>query len=428
MSIIAGALRKHGHEVEIADWLRSEKSVDVILQTVRRHEPRLIGMSIRNLDNANSVNEEGYVDGVRDLIRNIRTQSEATILLGGSGFSLMPEQFLKAVGADYGIVGEGESLVVDFVRDLERGTLSGEKCIRSERYLSGEQILGADYDSGLLEFYVGSGSVVPVQTKRGCNEVCVYCTYPVLEGSSQRCRAPGEVVDDIARLTDRDGIESIFFVDSVFNDDGETYLDVLREMECRGMSVPWTAFFRPAVISDEGMDLMKQTGLGSVEIGADACTDATLRRLGKPFTFDDVIRSNERFNQCGIATCHYFMFGGPGETEQTVREGVQNLIGLENTVSVVFMGIRVYPGSGLEKIALEDGVITPETNLLEPTYYISPQVERNRLEATLTEAFAGVKNCVFPPDALDDKLRILHRLGYKGAMWEMLLPRKRDHA
>jgi hypothetical protein len=44
------------------------------------------------------------------------------------------------------------------------------------------------------------------------------------------------------------------------------------------------------------------------------------------------------------------------------------------------------------------------------------------------EAFAGVRHCVFPPDAMDSKLEILHKLGYTGPMWDLLLPGKRERA
>ena len=428
MSIIAGALGEHGHDVEIADWFGSGESTEWVLDAVQRHVPDLVGLSVRNLDNANSIHQEGYVAETRELIRDIRARSDAPILLGGSGFSLMPERFLEAVGADYGIVGEGEALVVEFARDLERGVRPDGACIRTGDYLPGGRIRGAAYDSGLVKSYIDGGSVIPIQTKRGCNEACVYCTYPLLEGRHVRSRPPKDVVDDVVRLRERDGVEAVFFVDSLFNDDDGAYLDVLREMDRRGVSIPWTAFFKPAVIPDDVMDLMKRTGIEAVEIGADASTDATLRRLGKRFTFDDVVRSNDQFTAWEISTSHYFMFGGPGETRETAVEGARNVIGLTNTVSVVFMGIRIYPGSGLERIAVREGVVAPDANLLEPTYYFSPQLERAWLERTLTEAFAPVRHCIFPPDALDDKLRILHKLGFKGSLCEMLLPAKRDRA
>ncbi len=33
-----------------------------------------------------------------------------------------------------------------------------------------------------------------------------------------------------------------------------------------------------------------------------------------------------------------------------------------------------------------------------------------------------MRNCVFPPDALDSSLAFLHKLGYSGSLWEMLIP------
>jgi hypothetical protein len=60
--------------------------------------------------------------------------------------------------------------------------------------------------------------------------------------------------------------------------------------------------------------------------------------------------------------------------------------------------------------------------MLHPVYYLSPQVDKEWLEKTLTEAFEGVRHCLFPPDSMDNSLQILHKLGYTGPMWDLLLP------
>jgi hypothetical protein len=70
-------------------------------------------------------------------------------------------------------------------------------------------------------------------------------------------------------------------------------------------------------------------------------------------------------------------------------------------------------------------VISSADGLLKPTYYVSPAVDRNWLEQTLTEAFAGVRHCVFPPDAMEGSLQMLHKLGYTGPLWDMLISRDR---
>ena len=97
---------------------------------------------------------------------------------------------------------------------------------------------------------------------------------------------------------------------------------------------------------------------------------------------------------------------------------------MKNSVSFIFMGIRILPDTPLLEIAEKDGVVEKNKNLLEPVYYINPAVDKGWLEETLTEGFKGMRNCVFPPDALDSSLQFLHKMGYSGCLWDMLLEGK----
>jgi radical SAM superfamily enzyme YgiQ (UPF0313 family) len=193
----------------------------------------------------------------------------------------------------------------------------------------------------------------------------------------------------------------------------------------RKVSIPWTGFFQPRGLTDEIVERMKQTGFVAAEVGADAACDTTLRKMGKSFTFQDIIACNDLFVKHGIATSHFFMFGGPGETEETVREGIKNILSLQKCVAFIFMGIRILPNTPLARLAIREKLIAPEDGLLQPVYYISPGVDKQWLEETLTAAFAGVRHCIFPPDAMDNSLQVLHKLGYTGPMWDLLRPGKK---
>jgi radical SAM superfamily enzyme YgiQ (UPF0313 family) len=253
----------------------------------------------------------------------------------------------------------------------------------------------------------------------------VYCSYPVLEGSKIRCRDPRAVVDEMEELAERHKAGHVFFTDSVFNDDHGHYLAVIREMKERGVSMPWTAFFKPEGLDDESVELMRETGLTSAEIGADASTDTTLRRLGKSFRFDDIVGCNALFRRHGIGTAHFYMFGTPGETQETVLEGIENIRNLKEAVSFIYMGVRILPGTPLARMAKREGLLSDEHDLLDPVYYVAPGLDREWLEKTLTEGFAGARNCVFPPDRLDSGLQFLYRMGHVGFLWNMVLPRKK---
>jgi radical SAM superfamily enzyme YgiQ (UPF0313 family) len=312
--------------------------------------------------------------------------------------------------------------MVEFVNNAERGVYPEERCIRASSMLKGAEIPSPAYDSRLMEFYLKNGNIAAVQTKRGCAHHCVYCSYPLLEGSTIRSRDPRAVVDDVQVLVEEHKAGHIFFTDSVFNDDEGRYLDVVGEMRRRRVSIPWTAFFRPQGLDDESVGLMREAGLTSAEIGADATTDATLRKLGKSFLFKDIVDCNDLFRRHDIATAHFYMFGSPGETRATVLEGIENVTGMEKTVSFIFMGLRILPCTPLARIAEREGLLSSDRELLEPIYYIAPGIDKEWLEKTLTEAFSGLRHCVFPPDILDSSLQFLYKLGHAGFLWDMVIP------
>lgn len=426
LSMIASALAGAGHEVRQFDFLQQNNSLDALVQEIMEFGPGLIGISVRNIDNVNFMNEQYYIDIVKDIVKRAKEVSVAKVILGGAGFSLVPELILKETGADYGIIGEGERLVIDFAAAAAAGIYPEGKLIGPEIRLTGAEIVSARYDEEMMKYYLHSGNIASVQTKRGCTQKCVYCSYPLLEGSSIRRRDPGMVVDDIELLRDSHKAKYIFFIDSVFNDAEGAYLDVIEEMRRRNVNIPWTGFFKPEGLNDEIIGLMKSTGLIAVEIGADAACDTTLKKLGKRFSFQDIVKCNDMFTRAGIATSHYFMFGGPGETRETVYEGIENVKGLEKSVSFIFMGIRILPNTLLAQIALREKLLSPDNGMLKPVYYISPLVDRKWLEDTLTEAFSNIRHCIFPPDAVDSSLRMLHKLGYSGTMWDLLIPRAKD--
>jgi lipid biosynthesis B12-binding/radical SAM protein len=422
LSMVASSLKNAGYSVEQFDFLANNRSLESLTKSIRDFNPEVVGISIRNIDNVNLLNEQRYIDAVKNIVSEIRKSSAAKIILGGSGFSIMPDKILDVVGADYGIAGEGEALILEFMRNAQKKIYPQERILRSAPGLSGLEIPSAYYDRQIMQFYLKSGNVAAVQTKRGCIHKCVYCSYPLLEGGNIRTRDVSAVADDIKRLVDKYGARCIFFTDSVFNDDAGRYLELLKLMKSRNINIPWTAFFKPEGLNDQALELMKETGLKAAEIGADASTDTTLKGIGKSFLFKDIVECNRLFSRYGIATAHYFMFGSPGETKDTVVEGIKNIKGLEKTVSFMFMGIRILPGTPLAKLAEREGIIKPNQDLLDPVYYIAPGIDKKWLEETLTEGFKGMRNCVFPPDALDSSLAFLHKLGYSGSLWDMLIP------
>jgi radical SAM superfamily enzyme YgiQ (UPF0313 family) len=424
MSMVARALVEHGHDVKQFDFLSSGTELNNIASIINEIKPDVVGISMRNIDNVNMLCEEKYTGLVKQIVKTIKDNTKAPVFLGGTAYSILPEQMLEEVGADYGIVGEGEKLAVELVELLEKKQLPENRIFSSSPSLIGTQMRPAIYDKQIMKYYIENGTIPGVQSKRGCTHKCIYCSYPYLEGSTFRARDVQETVDDIECLTNEHNAKMIFFTDSVFNDEQGYYIELLEEMKRRKVVVPWTAYIKPEKIEDSVLKLMKETGVKGVELGSDASTDETLRGIGKSFTFDNIIECNTCFTEHDIATANYFMFGGPNETKQTVLKGIDNITSLQNTVSFMFMGIRIVPNTPLADLAKKQGVISECEDLLDTKYYISPSLDKDWLESTLHAGFKKYRHCVFPPNALDSSVKFLQKMGHKGLMWDMLIPNK----
>lgn len=407
MCIVGAALRRAGHDVVLFDFLRCAGDYESLVRAVRESGAELFGISIRNIDNVDYLAPEFYIDDVKEIIARIRSCSKSPVFLGGSGFSLMPEEILEYTGGDYGIAGAGEASAVMLADALASGKTPDRRIIHSEQ--GAFSFGGLDYDRDLLSWYLSFNNVIPVHTKRGCPKKCVYCSYPRLEGCGVRMRPDGELIGDLEFFTREYPRSIIYFTDSVFNDDKKLFLGLLESVVRRGLKIRWRAFFTPQVFSDDEMILIKRSGVETPVLGIDALTDTTLDGLGKGYDFDTAVRSVESFRKHGIDVSASVIACGPGETMDTLRESAENMNRLNGLPVFIFMGIRILPGAAIEKIALREGVIKKGQSLLKPVFYISPNVAADDAYNYLCSEAKRTPGMVFPPQekgAMLRKLRI----------------------
>jgi len=277
------------------------------------------------------------------------------------------------------------------------------------------------FEPRLTRYYTPETGMLNYQTKRGCPHACAYCTYPALEGRKFRPREPGEVAEELSRLAMEQGVRSFFFTDSVFNDAKGHSLAVAEELVRRDLGLTWYAYFRPQNLDRESLRLYKRAGLAALELGTDAACDATLTGLDKGFTFSEVEKTARAIAAEQLPSAHFVIFGGPGETEETVEEGLVNLARLEQTVVFAYTGIRILPGAPLHARALAEGVIADGESLLKPRFYFSPAIDPERMNARIEEAFRGRRDRIFPPSAGQERLAVMKRFGYRGLLWDRLL-------
>ena len=407
LGVIAKVLRQKEHEVRLIDLLGSNETDASLLNKISDFAPQLIGISIRNIDNVNSLDPCFFLDDAVHIVQIIRSNANVPIFLGGAGFSLMPEAILSYVGADYGIVGTGESAILALTNALERGEKI-DQLLYSINFP--DTFSGAVYDEGIAIYYMRENGILPIQTKRGCPHHCVYCSYPLLEGKQCRQRSCDDVVDEMIFLRDKFHPSMFYFTDSIFNDPDGYYLELLETMIKREVSVPWSAFFTPSDFDNKNISLMRLSGIKTVELGSDGMADATLLGLGKNYNFATIKESCGAFMKQGIKVSCSYIAGGPNETIETLLEGIDNIRKLEQVPAFVFMGIRILPNTQIEAIAKQEGVISDDHNLLYPSFYFSPKIPRKQLYDTLESGFKNIKHAVFPPHSKSNELRLYRKL------------------
>ena len=423
---VAEALRLAGFEVRFLDLCFVRNPIDALGQALTSFTPDGIALSVRNLDNCNLLAPKSYLPEVRELVRFIKSRSEARILIGGAGVSILPLQVLEFLDLDHAIVGEGERAAVEFFRARgadEAGQVAGVVCRKGVPRCASLQT-----PTALQHFvaprlhrwvdtrkYLGREPVLPIQGKRGCAHRCLYCTYRSIEGMSWRMRDPAEVVDEIIDAMRHTKAREFEFVDSIFNEP-EGYLEkLLEEVLRRGVKARFSASsLSPKGLSAGQLRLMERAGMTSLVITAESAAGATLAALQKEFDEDEVSRAAELVAGSRLRALWCFLLGGPQEDEATLGKTVsflnRYLIGAKDAAFIT-TGIRIYPGTGLHQLAVQEGGVAADDDLLMPAFYFSPKLTPERARALLDQGVRDPSRCIHLTDTQAPALGTLRRIG-----------------
>ncbi len=390
---VCSAAERAGHEVDFLDMMFVRDPVKSLKAAVNSSDYKAIGFSIRNLDDCISTTRRSYFADVKEMVESVLHMTDSPVILGGSGFSIAPEGWFRRLNADFGVAGDGEIAFVELINALASkqspagiaGILINNGSINdSKRKLTHSPVTDLDnvyspsHDKCSYRQYLRRGGFVSVQTKRGCSFKCIYCVYPVLEGTAYKLRSPESIANEIETLARNKTSSSFYFTDSVFNTPREHAISVCKELARRKLSIKWMAYCNPVGFDLNLARAMTEAGCVGVEFGLDVATGKMLKKMGKPFTQSDIRYSLKSASDAGLPFALHFLFGGPGECPDDIRE-TQRFIDSCAAPNAVFalMGIRIYKNTPIEKTALAEGMITEDTDLFDPAYYISRELGKN---------------------------------------------------
>lgn len=422
---LAGALAQAGHTVRQYDVL--VHGLERLPQMLAESRPDLVGISLRNIDNIDSSSSRFYLDGCRQMVTAVRARTAAPIVIGGSGFSLFPARILEDTGADYGVAGPGERALCALLEAVRAGkTPTGIPGLLRRGIAAplappaGPVFTRPLHDPEIIRYYSDNGSMIGLQTKRGCPRNCIYCTYPQLDGNGITWADPVELVDEVERLVKDYQVRYFFAADSVFNLDRARELAFAEEICRRGIRISWGAFFLPAGLDRPYLSTLRRSGLRHVEFGTDSLSDTVLRVYEKDFTVADVLEASALTQEARLQRAHYLILGGPGETPDTLRETMRNAEKITQSVFFPFAGLRIYPGTPLHDRAVREGMLAPGHDCLEPVFYFAPGLTPEAIWEAVGNG-TGQGNAWVLPWNYGKLLSALERIrqrGFKGPLWE----------
>lgn len=381
LACLAGALAGK-HQVEILD--ANCQAEQELQETITGFKPDVIGLGLRNIDNSVSYDPYFYFRHFPPFAAWIRQLStKSTLVVGGSGFSLFPREVMEACPEiDHGVELEGEETFPALLDNLGH-----PETVPGVYYRSGNHVLysGAsdlpDYvtlplpqrllDPGLYQDEI---SQMGVQTKRGCNQQCLYCNYPHLNGRRLRLRPPRSVVDELERLEKELGMKGFAFSDGMFNEPREHAEEICREMLMRHLRLKWTAYYSVGSFDYSLLELATRAGCQLFEFSPDGIRQPTLDALQKGITMGQLCQVMDLFKGSDYPEFALnLMFNVPNAK-------FRDLILLSRAIylwprkypSLRFVAVtnmRIYPNTPIHDHAVQEGVVSPTDNLIQPIFY-----------------------------------------------------------
>ncbi len=448
LDYLSSALAARGLGVDLLDLCFGDDYAAEIERYLAANDVAAIAFSIRNTDDTSLATRDFFIPGFKEMTDRLKTHTDAPIVLGGSGFSIMPEAILAYCGLDLGIWGEGEyalPLLVDRIT-------AGEDCSdipglvhRSKdgfhrnppTYLDLEAMPTPRRTFVDNRRYFREGGMGGIETERGCPKRCVYCADPLGKGDRIRLRTPASVADEVKALLDM-GIDHLHLCDSEFNFPADHAEAVCHEIVSRGLGskLRWYAYCSPAPFTGELAELFKQAGCAGINFGVDSADDSMLRTLGRDFTSADVERTANICRDKDIVFMYDLLLGGPGETRESLRHTIETMKRLEPQRVGANLGVRLWPGTALAEAIRGQGRLdrnsgihgTPGDDLFAPVFFISPELGDDPF-GYLSDVIGGDQRFLFMSgDAAErnynynDNTLLANAIrdGYRGAFWDIL--------
>ena len=393
LAYLAASIDVEKRQLQVLDLMFSDDALRDVDAAIKGFNPDVVGLSIRNLDNQSYLNPVWHLPAVRDMVRQIRSVSKATIVCGGPAFSILPSECFEFLEADLGLAGDAVESFTALIDRLECGAscedIPGLVYRENGRVLMQERGAPSDFSTSpkldLLDIsrYSKAGFGIGVVTK-----LAPYY-YPTTDQDEQagiedwRIRPVDEVIEEIRGLGGDFGIRKVFFIDSGFNIPLDYGKALCKALIASDLGIRWNSYLRTGDCDREMVELMKSSGCSLVLM---AGRGGHVHESELESHLADTRRLATLCHDSGLPFTLSFDFGEPGETELSVNRKLALLDEIDPAFATLRVGTRILPGTTIANAALEERLIVSEAELIRPIFYIASAVKNWIVERLRDEA------------------------------------------
>lgn len=335
----AAVMKERGYDVALFDAMLAD-STSEWEATLAQHQPRF---AVLYEDNFNYLSKMSLIRMRQAAFEMIdyAKKRDCTIIVAGADATDHAEAYLRQ-GADYVLLGEGESTLVELIGLLGKTPKPAEAelyAIQSLAYLHDDALVKtpprpviSDLDSlpfpawNLIDYERyrriwrerhGAFSMNLVTT-RGCPFHCNWCAKPIW-GQRYNSRSPLNVVQEMAWLKANFQPDHIWFMDDIMGirDDWiEEFADLLDEHQAH---IPFKSLNRAdLLLRGQTIPALARAGADIVWIGAESGSQKILDAMDKGTRVSQIYEATHKLHEHGIKVAFFLQFGYPGETREDI--------------------------------------------------------------------------------------------------------------
>ena len=404
---IGAMLLENEFKTQILNLAEVQKNTEtVFMDTVKRLQPDVIGFSVTNPSRWNAIECAKTAKKLNPQVKIVFGGPAATFM-ANILFELCPQ-------IDLIVSGEGETTFLDLVQAVEDDESSFNH-IQGLCLLKDGRLISTPARPPLetLDSLVHPSKYFKFQhlaMSRGCPGNCTFCGSPRFWGSrSVRFHSAHWFAAEIEMLAQK-GIGHFYVSDDTFTMDKPRVLEFCQLIEKKQLGVTWNAISRVDHIDEDLLYAMRKAGCIQISYGIESGSEPVRKILGKPLLESDIIHTFSLTRSYGILPRAYFIYGSPGETDETIQDSI-DLMEKIKPLSTIFYMLVIFPGTYLYQWATDKNLVNQEiwSQKVEDLawFEIDPDLDFSRVKKygqQLRDAFfKGIENFALDLDLVDKK-------------------------